>query len=461
MDWPLVTGLPGIATLQSRLSAVTSSNLAVTRQIAGATIAVAVTTALVAIVTIPRELLIAARFGTGDVADAYLVALVVPTFVLGVLGGSVASAFIPAYLRVREQDGPAAGDRLLGELTLVLLVLLGVVSILVGLCSPYLLRVMASGFTDSKLATTQQALLVLLTTVPVGGVSALWAAALNAKGMFALPSLSQGAIPVAGIGALLVFPEAGLEALTSGMVAGFVVRLLVLAWALRRAGTPLRPVWRGFSEDSQRVARQYAPMAVASVLMGGTTLVDQAVAASLGAGSVATLGYGLKFITLGAGLGSIALGTAVLPFLSRMVATSDWQQLRTTVRTFSLLALAATLPVAVATSVLAVPLVALIYERGAFSPADTIAVAQVLALGVLQLPFLAAGVVFARLVSSLGANQLLLVQSAIMLGLNTILDVVLARHMGASGIALATSVMYACSLLILMIAARIAMRRVS
>lgn len=455
-----MTGLPRIKALKARIPPVASRNVSVTWQIAGATATVAFTTALVALVSIPRELLIAAQFGTGEAADAFLVALVVPTFVLGVLGGSVASAFIPAYLRVSERDGPDAGDYLLGELTTVLLGLLCLVSLVVGLISPYVLRVIASGFPGSKLALTQQALLALLITVPLGGMSALWSAVLNAKGAFALPSLSQGIVPIAGIGALLLFPESGIAALTGGMVLGFAMRTLILIWAMRGRGVAMRPIWSGASEELRSVGRQYAPMAAASVLMGGTILVDQAVAASLGPGSVATLGYGLKFITLATSLGSLALGTAVLPFLSRMVATKNWTELGSTVRTFSLLALVATLPVAVLGSIFAAPLISILYERGEFSSADTIAVAQVLALGVWQLPFFAVGTVFSRLVSSLGANQLLLIQAAMVLGLNIVLDLTLARYAGVAGVALATTLVYAASLLFLVVAARIAMRRV-
>ena len=455
-----MTNLPQLEGLTAKIMALSSRNVSVTRQIVGATSTVAVTTALVALVSIPRELLIAARFGTGDVADAYLVALVVPTFVLGVLGGSIASAFIPAYLRVIERDGQPAGDRLLRELAAVLIVLLGLVSLVVGLVSPYLLRIIASGFSGSKLVLTQQAMLALLITVPLGGISALWAAALNAKNAFALPSLSQGVIPVVGIGALLIFPDMGLDALTLGMVTGFALRAVILGWALRSVGVVIAPAWSGPSENLRRVGQQYAPMAAASVLMGGTTIVDQAVAASLGAGSVATLGYGLKFITLATSLGSLALGTAVLPFLSRMVAANDWTQLKSTVKTFSLLALLATLPVAVLASVFSVPLVSLLFERGAFSPDDTEAVALVLALGVWQLPFFAVGTVFSRLVSSLGANQLLLLQSAMVLILDIVLDVMLSRYAGVAGIALATTLVYAASLVFLMLAAQYAVRRV-
>ena len=455
----LMGGLPGFTDLRVKIETISSSNFSVTRQIVGATTTVAVTTALVALVSIPRELLIAEHFGTGDVADAFLVALVVPTFVLGVLGGSIASAFVPAYLRVVEQEGEEAGTRLLRELTTLFVGLLSVVSFIVGLISPYLLRVIASGFAGAKLMMTQQALLALLITVPLGGMSALWAAALNAKGAFAVPSLSQGIVPVAGICALLVFPGAGIEALTVGMVAGFALRALILAWALHRRGVAIAPRWSAPSEELRRVGRQYAPMAAASLLMGGTTIVDQAVAASLGSGSVATLGYGLKFVTLATSLGSLALGTAVLPFLSRMVAVDDWPQLRATVRTFSLLALLATLPVAVVGSVYAIPLVSLLYQRGAFSSADTVAVAQVLTLGVWQIPFFAVGTVFSRLISSLGANQLLLVQAAMVLVLDIVLDVTLARYAGVAGIALATTLIYGVSLIFLVLAARIALGR--
>jgi putative peptidoglycan lipid II flippase len=455
-----VNSLLRFSTLKAKLPFRLPAHSTVTSQIVGATAAVAVTTALVAIVSIPRELLIASRFGTGDIADAFLVALVVPTFVLGVLGGSIASAFIPAYSRAVEQEGPESGVQLLRELTTVLFCVLCLVSMVAAWLSPQLLQVLASGFSGSKLAMTQQSLYGLLVTVPLGGIAALWAAMLNAKGVFALPSLSQGAIPLAGIGALLLVPGAGIEALTVGMVIGFALRTLILGWALHSMGVLIRPGWGGLTERLRLVGEQYAPMAAASVLMGGTTLVDQAVAASLGSGSVATLGYGLKFVSLATSLGSVALGTAVLPFLSRMVAANNWQQLRSTVRTFSLLALLATAPVAILATVFAVPLVSVLYERGEFSPADTVAVAGVMALGVWQLPFLAVGIVYARLVSSLGANQLLLVQSAFVLVLNTLLDLALARYVGVAGIALATALVYAASLAFLVGAARFSMRRV-
>ncbi|MCA9877717.1 MAG: hypothetical protein KC442_08045 [Thermomicrobiales bacterium] len=407
----------------------------------------------------PRELLIASQFGTGDAIDSFMVALVLPTFLLGVLGGSVAAAFIPSYVRALERDGRPAADVLLREITFWYVALLCMASVAVVAAAPWLLTLIASGFPATKLELTRQLLYILLVTVPLGGLAFLWAAVLNARESFAVPAVSQCLIPAVGMVALLAFPEAGVNALSGGMVGGFFLRAIVLAWILLRQGTQILPAWGGLSDDTRQAIGQYAPVTIAAVLMGGTAVVDQAVAAALGSGSVATLGYGLKLVYLASNLGVMALGTAVLPFLSRMVAAHDWDQLRATMRNFSLLAFLGLAPIAAVVAYYSPNIVSIFFQRGMFTSSDAQAVAQVQAFGVWHLPFMAVGIVYVRLISSLGANQLLAIQSGALLFVNFALDVLFAQYLGVSGIALATTVLHVASLIILVAMARFALRR--
>jgi putative peptidoglycan lipid II flippase len=108
----------------------------------------------------------------------------------------------------------------------------------------------------------------------------------------------------------------------------------------------------------------------------------------------------------------------------------------------SRLTLLAAIPLAGILYLFSDQIVTLFFQRGAFTERDAMLVAQVQALYGLQIPFYILGILYARLLSSLGANRVLMWSTAITFPVNAVLDVVLARFLGVAGIALATTVMY-------------------
>lgn len=430
------------------------------RQIAGAAATVGVATALVSLVSVGRELIVASTFGTDDALDAMIVAFVLPSFVVNVVGGSVATALIPTYVRVDEQEGPAAAQAVLAGIAWLSSLLLLVAMALLAAFHTLLLPRLGSGFDAEKLDLTRHLLFLFLPVILCGGLAAVWSAVLNAKDRFALVAFSQGLIPVATIVALLVARGWGIVALVVGMVIGFALRLVALGWELSRLGIDVRPRWQGMQPHLREVIGQYLPMVLGAALLSGTALIEQAVAASLDAGSVAALSYGTRVVMLATGLGATALGTAVLPFFSRMVAARNWPQLRQTLRTFALLILLVTIPITVVLSVFAAPIVTVVFQRGAFTAADTARVAEVQAWFALQLPFFGVGLLFSRLISSLGANKLLLVQAGLCLVVDAVLAFGLSRVFGVAGIALGTTLMYVVALIFLAIMAYRTLRQV-
>jgi putative peptidoglycan lipid II flippase len=339
------------------------------------------------------------------------------------------------------------------------LLLLGAMAMLAAFHTILLPR-LASGFDAEKLDLTRHLLFLFLPVILCGGLAAVWGAVLNAKDRFGLVAISQALIPVATIVALLVARDWGIMALVTGMVIGFALRLAALGWELSRLGIDIRPRWHGMQPHLREVIGQYLPMVLGAALLSGTALIEQAVAASLDAGSVAALSYGTRVVMLATGLGATALGTAVLPFFSRMVAAQDWPQVRQTLRTFALLILLVTIPITVVLSVFAVPIVTVVFQRGAFTAEDTARVAEVQAWFALQLPFFGVALLYSRLISSLGANQLLLVQAALCLAIDAVLAYVLSRVFGVAGIALGTTLMYAAAMVILIVMAQRTLRRV-
>jgi putative peptidoglycan lipid II flippase len=184
-------------------------------------------------------------------------------------------------------------------------------------------------------------------------------------------------------------------------------------------------------------------------LMSSTMLVDQAMAAMLGPGSVAALSYGGKVVSFVTVVGATALGTTVLPHFSRMVAVSDWQGIRNTVRTYIKWILLTTVPLMVAIATFSEPLVRLIFQRGAFAAGDAEVVSRVQAFLILQLPFYVINILLVRLISSLKANSVLVWGCVINFIINVVLNYVLMQWLQIAGIALSTTVVYLVSVIYL------------
>ena len=412
------------------------------RRIFGAAVIVGGATAVVALAWMARELLVAASFGTSGALDAFLVAFSVPTFVGNVIAQSFASAVVPTFIRVREQEGHAAAQRVFSGLVLLATGFLLVAAALLALVIHLLLPLLASGFDPATLVLAERLSYLLLPTIVLRGLAAMWSSILNAGERFALAAFSPATVPLASVVALLASGAWGVYALAFGVIAGFALQLALLGWGLTRQGIGLWPRWHGLSPAIRQVIGQYLPVMAGAAFLGSTVLVDQAVAATLEPGSVATLGYGTKVVLLVVGLGAGALGTAVLPYFSTMVAVGDWGQVRQALRTYGRLTLLATIPLACLVFAFSEPIVELLFQRGAFTATDTSLVARVQALYALQIPFYVLGVLYVRLLSSLGANRVLMWSTAISFPLNAALDYGLARVLGVAGIALATTLMY-------------------
>jgi putative peptidoglycan lipid II flippase len=393
-----------------------------------------------------RDLILASTFGTGDALDAFLIAFLPVNFLMNVIAGSMSAVFIPAYIRARETEGQAEAQQVFSNiLALSLCLLLGVAAVL-AVVGPYLLPLFGSGFSPAKLVLTQQLFYIVLPGVVIYGLVTIWGAVLNASERFALVALAPALVPLGVIAVLLVAGKQwGITAVAVGTIGGLTVQVLVLGRALRRLDISLRPRWYRGHPATRQVVSQYVPMVAGAVLMSGTTLVDQSLAATLGSGSVAALGYGNKLSVLVLALGATAVRAAVLPYFSGMVARQDWRGVRHTLQTYTRLILLATVPLAVALATLAVPLVRLVFQRGAFTAESTGLVAQIQAMYALQIPFYILGSLVTPLISSLSENRVLMWGSAISLVLDIVLDLTFMRLFGVAGIALATGVVYTVS----------------
>ena len=420
----------------------------VNRRIFAALMTVGGFTLVVNLAATVKELAVARQFGTGDAMDALLIAFLLPSYAVNVLAGSCSTALVPTFVQVRENEGQEKAQQLLSGVIIWNTAMLAAISVLLALTAPFTLPILGSGFSITKLTLTRSLFFFFLPIIFISGLKMTWAAILNACDRFALVALSPIMIPLATIAMLLLVGRTwGIYALAVGTLSGYVIEAGLLGWGLRRKGFCIMPHWHGLDLALRKVINQYIPVVAGALLMCGTMLVDQSMAATLGAGSVATLNYGSKVVTLILGIGAVSLSTAVFPHFSRMVAGYDWTGVRHTLKTYTYFILLVTIPLTLILVLFSDPLVRLLFERGAFTSMDTWRVSQVQALFLLQLPFYFLGILMVRLISSLNMNAILLQAAIVNLLCKIVFNYLLMQRLGAAGIALSTTLVYVVSLI--------------
>lgn len=414
---------------------------------------VGVTTLLVRVVSLAREVLIAHDFGVGDSTDAFFIAFLLPTFVVNVVAGSFGSSLIPVYVEVRDTRGREAAQAVLGRVIALSIALLLAVSLVLALAFPYVVPLLGSSFSSEKLDLTQKLFYILLPVVPLVGLGTIWASVLNAGERFAfaaaVPAITSAVVVLALVAGASRW---GIASLAVAVAIGATLEVIALVVALRRSGVRLL-TWGGDDAhtDARRVVSQYLPVAAGAVFMSGSLVVDQVLAASLGSGNVAALNFGSRLVMFVLSIAGVAVGSAAIPYFSAMASDRDWEGIRQTFNWHLRLIFAVSIPVVVALWLGSRPLTELLFQHGGFSDSDSDVVAQVQRLYALQIPFYLGGILAVRLISSLRANSLLMRVAAVNLVVNVGLDYLFMRLWGVPGIALATSVVYFFSFLLVWI----------
>jgi putative peptidoglycan lipid II flippase len=414
----------------------------INRQIFGAAAIVGLATLIVRLAAFLKEQIVASRFGTTDAIDAFLVALMIPAFIITLVSSSLNSALIPTYIQVKEKQGKAASQRLLSNVVLCNIGLLTLVTLVAIATASLYLPYLARGFNSEKINLTFQLMLVIAPVVLVSTIGTTWSAAFNAGEKFALAALNPIITPLITIIILLVGQGLGVFTLAISLLIGAILEAILLGIFLSKQGIDVLPKWSQPDDNLRQVFGQYMPAIAGALLMNSTGIIDQSMAAMLPSGSVAALNYGNRVIALPITLLATALSTALVPYFSKMVAKEDWSGLIYTLKRYFLCCLVITIPIGLLFFGLSEPITKLIYQRGQFSYEDTLLVSRIQSMYSIQIPFYVTNILVVRLISALRANSILMWGSLVNAIVNVLLNIFFIKTMGITGIALSTSCMY-------------------
>jgi putative peptidoglycan lipid II flippase len=322
-----------------------------------------------------RDQLIAAALGTGPVSDAFFVALRLPNMFRSLFAeGAFSTAFVPVFSRKLEASGPD-GARLYAEEALSLL-LAGLLAtlLLAELFMPQLVPLIAIGFTghpeqfDLTVALTRITFPYLLFIT----LASLQGGILNSLNRFAAAAVTPVLLNLFQIGAVIwSWRYGGAPAALSWCVtAGGIAQFLWLAASCARAGMALRLRWPRLTGEMRRLGRLMLPGVFGAGITQINLFISTNIASTLPAGSISYLQYGDRVNQLPLAVIGIAVGTAILPTLSRRLQAGDEAGALETQNRALELALLLTLPAAAALSVIAEPIFTVLFQHGRFDAAS-------------------------------------------------------------------------------------------
>jgi putative peptidoglycan lipid II flippase len=334
-----------------------------------------------------RDALMAAVLGTGPAADAFFAAFRFPNLFRRLFAeGAFNTAFVPLFSGALERDGREAALDLASRIMAWLVAMLVVVTILAEIFMPQVMLAFVPGFADDK---EKLDLTVLLTRIMFPylacmSLMAAYGAILNSLGRFFAAAFAPVILNLVNIAAMVplvtvwVMDPAGSAIWVSAATMGGGLAQLALVYvAIRRAD--FVPAWRLPRLDPE--VRRFWVLAVPAILTGGITQINIFVGTIIASGAdnaISILNYADRLYQLPLGIIGIAIGTVLLPELSRHLKGGRETQARATQDQSLLIAMLLSMPAATALIAMAEPIVRVLFERGAFDALATSQTAQAL-----------------------------------------------------------------------------------
>ncbi len=337
-----------------------------------------------------REILTAAILGAGSAADAFFVAFRLPNTFRRLFGeGAFSAGFVPLFSqRFHGPGGQEEAKRFSEEVLAVFLPTLILFTAVFEIIMPLFVAAV-SGYRGEALELTTFLTRITFPYLLLISLVSLFSGILNSLTKFAAAAFAPVLLNVAMMLALVMFPDGGeisATALAIGVTIGGVIQLALLIISCRRAGISLKLQRPKITPGVRQFVRVVIPATLGAGVYQISAFIDTFFLARIGTGAMSWFNYADRLNQLPLGVIGAALGTAILPQVSRFVGAGEGGKAARVQGQAAELAMLLCLPAALALSVAAEPIILALFQRGEFSVADAEVTATVLSIIVLGLP---------------------------------------------------------------------------
>ncbi len=396
-----------------------------------------------------REQVVAYLFGAGHSVDAFNVAFRIPNLLRDLFAeGAMSAAFVPTFTRCLTLKGKDAAWRLANSVLNALLLVTMMLVVAGIVFAPALVHAFAGQYASVpgkiELATTLTR--IMFPFLALVAVAAALMGMLNSLGRFFIPALSPAMFNVATIlcafALVPLMPRLGLPAIAAiavGTLLGGLGQIAIQWPALRTEGFRYRPILDLRDEGLRRIFILMGPGLIGLAGVQINLFVNTVLATGQGEGAVSWLNYAFRLMYMPIGLFGVSVATAALPAVSRHAAREEFDGMRQTFSSALRLMLMMNVPATAGLMALATPIVALLFQHGRFTAADTAATASALVCYSIGLVGYSAVKLAVPTFYALHDSRTPVIVSGVTVLINVILNVTFVRYLGFRGLALGTA----------------------
>ncbi|MBK0007172.1 murein biosynthesis integral membrane protein MurJ [Bacillus sp. S35] len=396
-----------------------------------------------------REVLIGNYFGTSKEADAYFIALTIPTILFTSVVTAIGTSYIPIYSEINEKKGNKHGLMFTNRVINIVLILSIVLTLVGSFFTDVFVSLIAIGFDESTYKLAVSFTRLSFPMIVFIGLTTVYSAFLNANKQFIIPSAVVIPNNIIIIFSLVASPIFGIEGVIAASVIGMVCQSILLYKSIKSRGYFYNLSIGIRDEYIKKMGKLIFPIFIGSTVQQLNTFVDRMLASGAGAGSIAALNYGQKVNGFIVGIISLSIASVVYPMLADANSSKNIdffkKTMNSSINSISLLVT----PLAVTTAILSIPIVQFLFERGVFNKEATIVTGGVLFYLSFGMLFYNYKDILNKVFYALHDTKTPMINGVIAIGINILLSVVLVRKMGINGIALANSISSLISTLLL------------
>ncbi len=387
-----------------------------------------------------REVVMAAYFSTSALTDAWLMASVLPNLLFSTINSAISVTVIPLMTQADRDLSKRSVQNFINELFTVI-VLLSILLIGFGeVLAPWLMHLIAPGFHGHKLALTISMTRIMIPTILFWGLSGLVVGILQEREEFLYPALSPVAINIVRIGSIIVLGHFfSIRGVAMGFLFSVLAQLFVTLPVLKRTGLHLHFRWHFSHPYLGKMLRMAGPFLLTTSVGTVGIIVDRILASSLVTGSISALNYSYVLVQIPVGLLISSLTTPVYTRLSQHQSRHDVATYKQLAMKGFRLVVVIIVPITLWFMILAIPIMRLIYQHGAFSNYSTHITASTLLFWSIGLPGFGLSFYLQKLFFATQDTKSPARFSIITIAFNIIGDLILVHLLQADGLALATA----------------------
>ena len=426
-------------------------------KVAKAALGLMAATLIAKILGFGRELTLASAYGASSTSDAFLVAMNIPAVIFTAIGTSLGTAFIPLYCEVNSSQGEKASIKYTNNIFNVVVLICIVISIIGAIFTPQVVKLFALGFKGETMEKAVYFTRAMILGIPFLGISYIMMAYLQVKENFIIPGLMPVPYNTCIIISILLSVKTSPYILPWGALIGLLGQFLFqLPFAMKK-GFRYKPYINFKDEYLKKMLWLVAPVLIGVAVNQINTIVDRTIASTLVEGSISALNYANKLNQFVMGMFIVSISSVVYPMLSKLSTENNKVKFNQSIIKAINIVILLVIPISVGAIILSTPIVKVLFQRGEFDARATYMTSVALVFYSIGMIGFGLRDILSKVFYSLQDTRTPMINGAIAMGLNIILNILFVKftNMQLAGLALATSTAALVTVTMLFISLRI------